>query len=222
MKGYVKKQTARLKKWGKKRYLSGTVPQNIAQVAKDVWYLKGLVNAEKHYHDYSTVTSATQAGVVINLSAIAQGDTETTRTGNSIFARSLYLQMAVNASTTPTYTQFRYMIFIDRNANPSSPPSAGSDILENTGSAYVTVSPLKFPEARNRFTILQDKHFTFSNTGSTAKYIKVYKKMRHHIKYVGTLGTDEGKGQIYMLLCSNDATYPPSVTLTSRLMYMDN
>lgn len=225
MKGYIKKQAGRLKKWGKKRYLSGTAQENIAQVAKDVWYLKGLVNAEKHYHDISNISSTvTWSGTVIPLCGIAQGDTEQTRTGNSIFVRSINFKMIAYLRGSAPSDTLRVIVFMDNNAATGVAPVA-SDLLEYTGNQLASMSPLKFPEARNRFKILSNKVYSLNTARNPEMQIKYFKKLRHHVKYIGTTATDYGKGQLYVCIITDSnagGTDDLGIRYQARVTFMDN
>lgn len=221
---YVKRQSSRLKKWGKKRYLSGSVPQNIAQVAKDVWYLKGLINSEKKYYDNAQLSNTiSYNGLVYNLCAMAQGDGTQQRTGNSIFARSLSVRLTAIQRGASTSNNMKVMIVLDKNADVAAAPAA-SDILETTGSTNAPLSHLKFPEARNRFKILKVKQIVLNSTNRTQQCCNIYLKMRHHIKFTGTTAASLGKGQLYLVVISDTVagTDDPAIRYQSRVMYHDN
>lgn len=100
--------------WYKKRY---NALELATKAAKGVWYLKGLVNAEKKFFDQSTVSNTvTWNGLIIPLTNVTQGDTEQNRDGNSIFLRSIDFRMIAYLRGAATSDTLRVICFIDRNA----------------------------------------------------------------------------------------------------------
>lgn len=193
-----------------------TVAQRALAIATG---LKGLINSEKKYHDKTTTALVSFSGTVEGLSHIAQGDDVGNRDGNSILARSLWVQLDVKGNTAQTSTVTRVVIFIDTE-NTGTTPTA-SDLLQVTGSQASVDSPLNVDHT-SRYVILLDKKFTNSLNGQMRLTFKKYIKLYKHIKYTGSSATDTYKNNIYILYISDVNTDDPQITYYSRLGFMDN
>lgn len=206
-----------------KSYLKGKDAWKLAKQAyKGVYYLKGLVNAEKKFADLTANGTTDYNGIVLDLTAVAQGDTESSRNGNSIYVRGILLNINYNMNTAATYSLVKTYVFIDNEPN-GTPPTA-SDILENAGTVYAPQSQIKFPEARTRFKILKVGTFNLSNAGAIAKNLKWYINLRHHTKFTGINATDEGKGHIYVMMISDRTPDSNEVgyAMVNRTYFYDN
>lgn len=202
--------------WFRRKY-------NAMQLASAAWrgvrYVKGLVNSEMYYHTLLGTQNPLNVGSIISLSEIAVGDTSFTRTGNSIFARSLTFN--INASQHPSSirnTFVRMILFQDNQQIGDTAPTQ-SDILESSS----PLSLLKTGTA-GRFKIMKTWEFTLS-TQNPAKVIKYYKNFRHHIRYNGVEPTDIQKGGLYLLVNSSETVISdqaPIIQYNIRLGYHDN
>jgi len=214
VKRYVRKQA--------KGYLKGKDAWAVAkQALQGVYYLKGLVNAEKKFLDLSgTSQSCDYNGSIHHLTAIASSATEGGRDGNSIYVRSVNLKLSLYLNGQ-TNNNVRVILFIDKDPTVATAPT-GSLLLEGAGGYTATVSPLKFPESRYRFKILSDKtHVIDSN--NTKTNISIYKTLRHHVRYTGINSNDYGKGQIYVAVFSDSVTTNlPGYYYYNRITYYDN
>lgn len=196
---------------------------NAMQLASAAWrgvrYVKGLVNSEMYYHTLLTTVNPLNTGSIIPLSDIAVGDTSFTRTGNSIFARSLTFN--INASQNPSSVKntFVRMILFQDNQQIGDTAPTQSDILESSS----PLSLLKTGTA-GRFKIMKTWEYTLS-TQNPAKVIKYYKNFRHHIRYNGVEATDIQKGGLYLLVNSSEtiiSNQAPIIHYNIRLGYHDN
>lgn len=214
---FRRRRNYRRKPWYKKKYSVGEIA---GKALSGVNYLRTLVNAEvKTYDSTLAAQSLDYNGHIYNLTAIPQGDTEQSRDGNSIFLKSIFIRGLITANTVTENNTVRVIIFRD-TMNLGSSPTIG-EILESTGSNIATLSPLNH-DSHGRFQILWTKFFTFSNNGNTAQVWKAYLPIRKHVKYTGTLGTDEHKGQIYILLLSNTNVNHPQGNYQARVSFYDN
>lgn len=193
------------------------------QLASAAWrgvrYIKGLVNSEMFHNTLTGAASPLNTGMIIPLSDIAVGDTSVTRTGNSIFARSLTFN--INASQNPSSVRntFVRMILFQDNQQIGDTAPTQSDILESSS----PLSLLKTGTA-GRFKIMKTWEFTLS-TQNPAKVIKYYKNFRHHIRYNGVEATDIQKGGLYLLVNTSEtiiSDQPPRIDYNIRLGYHDN
>lgn len=180
-------------------------------------YLKGLVNSEKYHLDTSiSGQTINTAGVVSHLTAIAQGDNDPGRTGNSIFVRGLSYSFSLNMNASATNTWVRFVILIDTQQVGDTSPGI-TTVFES-----VNVGALMNHLTLGRFKIIRDKVYVFNSSNLTSIQKKGYISMRHHVRFNGTADTDIQKGGIYLMLVSNEGTNLPVLTGMFRIMFHDN
>lgn len=183
---------------------------------KNIHYIKGLINSELLKHDNTFTATISSTGVVNNLTNIGQGDSVSTRTGNSIFVRSIFGRIAISHNNASNNTFHRIILFIDtQNVSDTSP--AVTDVLQASG----ITAPLN-RETVGRFKILMDRYFATNTVDTSSKVIKINKQMRHHVRFNGATSNDIQKGGIYILMLSSEPTNTPSYTYTLRTSYHDN
>lgn len=207
--------------WYNKKYSVGELA---AKAWRGVKAIRGIVNSEKHYHDVVNYgTNIDYNGFVVALSDVAVGDTNVTRTGNSILAKSIHLRYDLSANVSSSATFCRVIIFED-TMSLGTIPSPG-DLFTITGALHAPTSMLTIQWAnQGRFKILYDQDHSFCSTGNVVAMKDVFLPLGNtHIKYTGTSGTDEGRNMIYMTCISNlVTTLLPSITYYSRLAFYDN
>jgi len=190
--------------------------------AQQAWKLKGLVNSEMLKFDTneagSTVTSA--GTYVSHLTAIAIGDTDNTRTGNSIYVRAVNLhgRVVYNATAGVTPTFLRLMIVIDSQQVGDTLPSIGH-VIDTTVGGY---QAHMLSTTVGRFKVLYSRIITNDSVQNTVKPFEINLPMRHHVRYNGSAGTDIQRGGIYVLAISSEAVNGPKLIWNARVSYHDN
>lgn len=219
-KGSMRKSYKRYARKGKRFMDKKYSGWDMAKKALDgVWYLKGLVNAERKFHDIDTNFTTSSAGTLTRLTNVAQGDTQSTRTGNSLFIRTLYTRGRIAMNTAVAEATVRLILLIDKSETTAAP--AVGDILQTIGTGSAPFSSLEITNM-GRFKILKSKMFTLNNTGANSLPYKFFIRLRHHTRYNGPLSTDFGRGQIYLLAISDQGVSLPSVSIYNRASYYDN
>ena len=184
---------------------------------RGVRYIKGLVNSEKHHHDVALGSSdPTTSGSSHNITAIAVGDTISTRTGNSILMKSIAWRYCLEINASATRTQVRILIVKDLQQGADTNPTM-AQVLEN-----VAVDSLLNIASLGRFTILKDETILLDNVNRSQVFRKGYYPMSHHVRYNGTASTDIQKGGIYVMYMSNEATNFPTLDAEYRVSFYDN
>lgn len=201
--------------WYNKRYSAKGLA---LKALKNIHYIKGLVNAERHYV-VSTVTNdnITSAGTLTHLSNIAQGDTQGTRTGNSILARSLFGRIGLEMNPTATVSRIRILIVCDNQQIADTSPSATDVLL--TASTLSSLDTATYP---NRFKVLKDMLITLDDAKMMGSSFKINIPMYKHIKYNGANSTDIAKNGIYILYISSESVNYPTISYNLKLGYYDN
>lgn len=189
-------------------------------VVKSLKGLRRVINVEKKKFDavYS-VTNIPITGTVNPLHAVAQGDTDQTRDGNSIKPLSLLLRYQSYNNATAGTTAIRVLIFRDLQQVGDTNPST-TDILDDSVAALPD-APLN-NNTVGRFKILRDFKIILDTAKSNRKDGKVYIPLYGHIRYNGAAATDIQKGGLYILMVSDQATNYPTMGYNYRLTYVDN
>ena len=192
---------------------------SVADVAKQVQRLKGIINSELHHHDLSVSTgSYTTAGAVSGLTLIAQGDGVSNRQGLSLLAKSLEVRLTADQHASATATALRIIVFTD-NMQDGTLPTV-TEVLESA----TVLAHYESDNNIGRFGKLYDQTMVL-DVGGNFKYRNFTIPLGNkHIKFNGTDATQasQGKQSIYLLGISNEATNAPSVNWVSRVKYYDN
>lgn len=201
------------KAWYDKKY-------STAQLARKAWratkYIKGLVNSEMLQIINSSSTAIPNTGAVVSLSNIAQGDTVSGRTGNSVLARTFLLRAQVTKHASATETFVRIMLIWDTQQIGDTAPTIAT-VLDSVD----TLSGLNV-STTGRYKILMNKHYTLDTTRTSSIYINKFFNIYKHIRYNGTGDSDIQKNGLYMVLLGNEATNTPLLSYMCKLGYHDN
>jgi len=187
-----------------------------AKAAKGVWYLKGLVNSEMLHNQLTGNTTVSNTGVVTLLNGMAQGDTSSQRTGNSILMRNVFLRLVFTQSAAATSTIYRVMLIKDTQQVGDQSPAA-PDILESLN----PLSPLNTSTV-GRFKVMKNWFFTTDDTKTQTQVLNLYKDFRFHTKFNGTANTDIQKNGLYLFMITDQPTNVPRVDFTWKVGYHDN
>lgn len=192
---------------------------SVMDMASAAWrgvkMLKGLVNVEKYLFDTTYSNTTSNVGVITNVSAIAQGDGEGARTGNSILAKYLSLKGAITKNGSATTSIVRILVVKDLFNTGTAPTIA--DILQSVS----TFDPIN-QDTRDRYVILRDSKFIVATGTVTTRTFKYFIPINDHIKYTGSAATDEYKNQLYVITITNEDTNLPTLNWIARLAYHDN
>ena len=205
------------KKNYRKRQSKCTYTDIAMKAWKGVKALKGIINSELKYHDQVLGnTSASSTGTVIPLTSIAQGDTNATRNGNSILAKSLYMKYQIEFNAASTGGAVVKMWLVQDKQQIADTTPAYTDIFENT-------NVFSFLNKNNigRFNILSSKTFTY-DTAKLQYQMEFTKQLNQHIRFNGTASTDLQKNHYYLVVATDILTNVPNYLYASRLTYYDN
>lgn len=204
-----------------KNVVKTAMSPTIANMARTAWSgLKGiraLINAEKHFTDFSsTAVLPAAGGVLVAYHQIAQGDGNGQRTGNSILVNNVQFRCYVAKDPSATNSLCRVMLVHDKQQIADTLPGV-TDILASAN----PLAPLNRSNL-GRFTVLQSKTFSLTSSMSSRKFSLFKKFKQHHIRYNGTTVNDVQKGGLYVIMVSNEATYRPTYDFQATTAYYDN
>ena len=150
---------------------------------------------------------------------MAQGDDYNQRNGRKIKAQSIFLNGQVKINSSASETTMRVIIFWDKDSDGET--ATASELLQDGGDLQ---SPLNYANAGSRFKVIYDRNFSLSSNGPQIKNVYCYRRLYHHITYLGTGSTsgNNGTGTLFMLLMSNEPTNTPTFNYWARFRYTDN
>lgn len=193
---------------------------SIRDLWKNISYIKGLINSEMLYKDTTiSGSSVDSSGIVQNLTGIAEGDTPSGRTGNSVFVRHIYLRGTATIASTLKPTYMRVLLVQDLQQISDSSPT-----IESVLQGVSITSPLDMVTNQGRFKVLYNRVFSLDVAKKQTVTFGCYKTMRVHTKFNGSGSGDIQKNGFYLMIFSDQASAAdaPIVSTYSRLRYHDN
>lgn len=171
---------------------------------------------ELKYGTSTYTNTVSYTGTIQSLCDISQGDSDTTRDGDSLTISSLELRGFFVAGDA--YNVCRVMLVQWFPTDGVAPTI--SQILVNTGNLYASIS-VKAHDYRQQFKVLYDKILVVNTYNPTKMfYKKVYPK-RRKIQYVA--GTNTGNNKIYIIMISDSsAVSHPSVYYDNKILFKDS
>lgn len=170
---------------------------------------------EWKYIDTAVFGTITTTATVFPLTAISQGDTDTSRTGDKVTLKSFLMRLNITPNATAGINFLRILALIDKQNNAVAPTAA--QILQNSTTTY---SPLN-DDWGKRFKVFYDRTFTVDTDATGGQVEKTYRKLRNVvIEYPGT-GTVPNTNGVYILMLADQPTDGPAVIGTVRIRYTD-
>jgi len=183
--------------------------------------IRKLINIEEKYFDVSVTGNVADTGAIASLSQLVQGLDINQRVGDSIRLQHIRVfgTWVVNASATGSAC--RIIIFRDLAQN-GTPPSV-SDVLAASSGVQGVNAPVKAINV-DRFAILFDNVTCVSTNGDQQLAFSFDVAHNGHIRYLGTTAAaaSEGRGTLYLLNISDEASNTPTVSWYSRIKYTDD
>lgn len=177
-----------------------------------------LVNAEKKYVTTNSSSNPSSGSpALINLTQIAQGDTENTRSGNRVLLHDFVLRYYMYANQSGAEVQImELLIFVDTQNDGSDPTEA--DIFDDTGNILSFYNP----DNTERFITLYHKRIPLSKDGHDIKMLSMYEKLNFHLNFDGVNAADTNTNTMYMMVKTDQAALSPTMYYSSKLQFYDN
>jgi len=172
------------------------------------------------------ITSAPQS-----LSLIAQGDTDSTRDGDSLTLKSMYLSgvLEKNAADLRATQYIRIVLFQWHPNSLNIVPTAAQLFLTDPPSGTINYNSYYIKDNRDQFTILFDRTYLLtgliaggnSTTTSAVKFKAniSLKRCKKHLQY--NAGATTGTQQIYGMTLGVAAANPVLIQAATRINYLD-
>lgn len=250
-KSYVKKQYGRAKTAIYKRYHTKTGNLNLAQMGKDIMWLKGAINSEKKQKTFAVTDTikAHDSGnghYVYAIAGPAQSLKEDGRVGNQYKLTSIECQLDVlngpnQVNVDNTIHIFFFQIIGDQlSGTEGQGGTIANRLFDDNLQGRIKANSFRNQESYKQCRILNYKKVYFKNSssemtgtnGSNArKEMKFFLNLKNGTPYqhfekdnASTTATDKNK--IYMLvisdLGSSTTDYGALVNLAYRVNYVDN
>jgi len=183
--------------------------------------VKKLVNVEYKSHKATINSSPDTSAGIGSITGIAQGDDFNSRDGRKIRLKSLRLKgsLAINASATAS--SVRVLVFRDNNGSTTVPTV--TDIFPSAASFTNNLNRNDDPQSNSRFTVLYDRYFNMTKDNNNRITVPDrYIPLDMHVYFTGTGTGDEGKGNLFIITGSNEATNKPVLQLDIIIKFIDN
>jgi len=185
--------------------------------------LRKLINIETKVSNFNGSTLVPTATAVVScLSQIAQGTDYTSRVGDSIRIQDLTVYASFQVSTLAAQaTLVRFLIIRDLDGYGTAPTIA--DVFDAGLTANNVLAQYNFLNS-DRFSVLFDELFMLDVNDTPTGVVSFHTTHQGHVKYLGSTAatTSNGKGSVYAVAVSNQATNKPTYEINSRLRFTDD
>lgn len=216
------------KPWKKFRKFPGKGKnKHIFKVAKKAAVSVLNRRSETKYFDTYLQAGVDQSSSRWSLSAVTQGDTETSRVGDEIFAKSLRLKLVTtlgNSGSFNAYNTIRYVLF--RYIGVASSAPIISDVFDVDFPTTGNNTPYNFTKHKDGArgsvikVLLDVTHMVDSNS---QKHMETNHLIRLNHKITFATGQIYGNNHIYLMAVSDSGVVPyPQATFMARLQYTDS
>lgn len=205
-----------LKYGGKLATLGFTAYRNKAAIGYAMSKL-AMLNVEVKYHDYAASGTCSVPGSAgfAQLTEIAQGDTQSTRDGNSIKLVGTDFRINLKQAATPTNQRVRFMI-IRQGYNDGYTPT----LLDLLSSA--TIDSFRNINESKGYKVLLDKMINLDVISREMYTSSFHFKTMNHVKWDGTSGGDTTFGHLWWVIMTEEATNQATYDVAARIRYVDN
>lgn len=189
--------------------------------------VKNLAPEIKYADVALTASNIPTTGAVVHITAIAQGDTQSTRTGNTVNVTSLSFRGSFAGATDVSIVSYmRILIVVDKQQVADTSPAAG-DIITSAN----PVNALPNLENLERFRILHASGVydlrrmqldtDLSNAPTQSAYFDYSWTGNIKVSYNGTATSDIEKNGIYFVILSDVAAATSDFGGSCRVAYTD-
>lgn len=217
----------RRSRFGKKRgYRKRRNDKKTFAIAKSA--ARAVVNNqfEKHYFDYNPVAFNVQfTGNIQLLSAIPQGDTDSTRSGDRLTIKSVQVKgVCIGNDTT---NACRVVLFQYLGDSAAAIPTIGT-LFQNTGTQTAPYSPYSKDYAGYKWVPLWDKLILMDTYNPIKKFeimvtAKDFKKKAKPFIQYQSGSTNNAIGHMYLVFLSDGGVAPDvTVAMQTRIRFIDN
>ena len=251
MKKYVKKQYGRARKAVYNRYHTKKGALNVAQMGKDIMWLKNAINSEKKQKTFDVADTilahdSSNGHYVYAIQGAAQSLKEDGRVGNQYKLTSIEVQLDVlngpnQVNVDNTIHIFFFQILGDQlSGTEGQGGTIANRLFDDNNQGRIKSNSFRNQESYKQCRILNYKKVYFKNSNSelsgtdgnnARKEMKFFLNLKNgsayqHFEKDNASATATDKNKIYMLvlsdLGSNTSDYGAKVNMAYRINYVDN
>ncbi len=153
-------------------------------------------------------------GDVLHMVGITQGIAVNQRIGNEILVTGVGLHIQCTKHATPTTSQIRIILFMDRRTVIGGVPTIATVLNAVQPNSYI------HSLRKQRFRILMDKWIVLETNKITWRY-KFWKTVSIRQKYSGAANNTQESNAIYLLILSDQAVNTVAYRDTRIFVYTD-
>lgn len=197
------------------------LPGTVGLAGRVLSSLGNLINVEHKFKDTSVGnTFDNSTGVVLPLTLLAQGTTDSTRNGNSVLSTSIHCNLKVYMHASATLTNVRIILFIDKQNAAGTAPTIAQLLQSTSPTAHLNMNN------SDRFVILKSTQHAMVIGTETRQFVWQWQKNLTdlHIKYDGTAAdqASAAENHIYLAAISTEPTNTPTIEGDVRYRFVDN
>lgn len=184
--------------------------------------IKRLINVEvKNFDVQQSNVQMSNVPVIIQLSNIPQGDTTSTRDGSQCKVLALELDLFMTRNSNGVVSTVRLMLVCDKQTNQAI--YLNTDLMADVTTIDNLVSPMNL-DNKFRFQVLWDRVFVISSGWKGARHFKKTFRMSKILRFDGNTSAiaDLTSSSLSLVQMTNDSASEASITMFSRLRYVDN
>ena len=184
--------------------------------------LKGMINAEKKFHDTTVPVASIPAGADIDPTSVptqmAIGDTDQDRTGSKLRVKSLQFKGELSWNSTSAQLQ-RVRILLVQMKNCDGDFMTLGDILADP----TNIDSFYNVDESHDYRVLKDTKYLLSDQKPGHQF-NLYVPMNDIVKYVGTTDAEAscGWGTLGIYVFGDNSTNLPGIIGNARIRYYDN
>lgn len=212
-------------------------PSSLAQLSKRVATIRQMLNVEtKTVTAYSVIGGGVANvgsvfGPISYLTTLSQGNTETTRVGNSIKLKGMNVRLQFTANglnSIPQNVRVLLVKDLNRNAQPDGTdgpaPTLGSVITPDVPATSQVTNLYNFlnDNTSGRYKIIMNKMFTLDRGARAGLLIDKYFKLDDELKYATNTSTNPINGYYLWFMGDASGSNVPNVTGVIRTKFIDN
>lgn len=203
------------------------------QLAKDVMYLKTLINSEPHNWYQQSANNFNWNGIVVSLCDVPTGDSAADRTGNRVLPR--YMNVNWRLSYAATSSTFRVILFrYWGEATSAAPGVTVNEVLRSSGTQFAPLTHLNEDntgqkgDRNRRIEVLRSALINLDGVEKVSEVgtwdvemngMNVSKK--EHMEWRSDVTEEPISGGVYMLFIGN-VVGNGGYQLESKLVFYDN
>lgn len=204
------------------------------QLARDVMYLKTLINSEPHNHYVQSANNYNYTGIIVSLSDVPVGDASTERTGNRLLPRYLNVNWRVTWSGATTMARVILFRYWGEATDDAAPVVTVDAVLRSSGTQYAPLTHLNDDntgprgDRDRRIEVLRNVLFDLDGVKQISEVCNwdvevngMNARKKEHIDYTNASTLQPISGGFYMLFIQNVVTNG-SYVLESKMTFYDN